>query len=124
MNGVLYSKDMKRLLCYPAGMEGDDYKILNVTQVVESCAFSGSQLISIEIPDSVTYIKKRAFDGDLSSSKLKEIHLRNEHPENIEIEESVFKGLSDCTLFVPIGTGYAYRHDERFKVFKEVKIER
>ena len=43
--------------------------------------------------------------------------------KNIEIDEKAFDDLSDCTLFVPIGTGYAYRHDERFKVFKEVKIE-
>jgi hypothetical protein len=69
----------------------------------------------------VASIGESAFKG---CSSLKEFHLRNEHPENIKIEEGAFDGISECTLFVPIGTGYAYRHDERFKVFKEVKIER
>lgn len=59
------------------------------------------------------------------SPNLQELHLRNEHPENIKIDKDAFEGLTQCTLFVPIGTGDAYRHDERFKgKFKEVKIER
>ena len=78
-------------------------------------------MTSIEIPESVTSIGKCAFNR---CPNLKEFHLRNEHPENIKIDEKAFDNLSDCTLFVPTGTGYAYRHDERFKVFKEVKIER
>ena len=69
----------------------------------------------------MTKIERMAF-GRCSS--LKEFHLRNEHPENIKIDFGALDGLSECTLFVPIGTGYAYRHDERFKVFKEVKTER
>ena len=78
-------------------------------------------MTSIEIPNSVTSIEEYAFEGCLG---LKEFHLRNEHPENIKIDYGAFDALSECTLFVPIGTGYAYRHDGRFKVFKEVKIER
>lgn len=30
----------------------------------------------------------------------------------------------NITLYVPIGTGYAYRHHPEFCKFKEVKIER
>lgn len=52
------------------------------------------------------------------------MHLRNDHPENIEIDEEAFGGLSDCTLFVPIGTEDAYRYGERLKVFKDVKVEK
>ena len=77
---------------------------------------------SVCIPNSVTSIGWQAFIKCLA---LKELHLRNESPENIKIDKSAFEGLSECTLFVPIGTGYAYRLDERFKgKFKEVKIER
>jgi hypothetical protein len=32
--------------------------------------------------------------------------------------------LSKITLYVPIGTGYAYRHHPFFSKFKEVVIER
>ena len=80
-----------------------------------------SSLTSIEIPNSVTRIGYEAF---YCYANLKEIHLRNEHPENIEITNYAFSDLTDCTLYVPIGTGYAYRHDERFNVFKEIKVER
>jgi len=69
----------------------------------------------------VICIATDAFEG---CSSLKEIHLRNEHPENIKVDYRAFEELSNCTLFVPVGTGYAYRHDWRFDVFKEVKIER
>ena len=88
----------------------------SVTSIGDS-AFSGcSSLTSIEIPNSVTSIGYRAFNG---CTNLKEIHLRNEHPENIEIQYDPFSDFdfTDCTLYVPIGTGYAYRHDERFKMF-------
>ncbi len=78
-------------------------------------------MTSIEIPNGVTSIGKEAFSG---CSSLKEFHIRNEHPENIEIEYGAFSDLSDCTLFVPPGTGYTYRFiDWRFTVFKEVKVE-
>ena len=97
-------------------------EIPNSMTSIESATFNGcSGLTSIEISDSVIYIATDAFEG---CSSLKEIHLRNEHPENIKVDYWAFEDLSNCTLFVPIGTGYAYRHDWRFDVFKEVKIER
>ena len=94
----------------------------SVTDIWDFAFYGCISLTSIEIPNNVIRIGKNVFDN---CCKLQELHIRYEHPENIEIDEDAFDGLSECTLFVPIGTGYAYRHDERFKgKFKEVKIER
>ena len=121
VEGVLYSKDLKKIVGCPVRMQGE-YKIPNSVISIGGCAFAGcSSLYSIEIPNSVTWIGNSAFNG---CTNLKEIHLRNEHPEKIEIAWNAFSDLTGCTLYVPIGTGYAYRHDERFKDFKEIKIER
>lgn len=56
---------------------------------------------------------------------LRELHIRHEHPEELEIDIDAFDALENCTLYVPVGTGYAYRHHPAFKgKFKEVIIEK
>ena len=49
-----------------------------------------------------------------------------EHHEDLKIDEKAFYNLNieNCTLYVPIGTGYAYRHHPVFSKFKEVIIEK
>ena len=87
-------------------------------------AFSGCKtLTSIEIPNSVTSIGNYAFEG---CEALTSIHIRCEHPEDLRIDENAFyeTNIENCTLYVPIGTGYAYRHHPVFSKFKEVIIEK
>jgi len=80
-----------------------------------------SSLTAIEIPSSVKRIKWNAF----WEGKLKELHIRNEHPEQMDVDEGAFGEMAEnCTLYVPVGTGYAYRHHPVFGKFKEVIIER
>lgn len=99
-------------------------------EFIGSATFKGCQhLETITIHQGVNGIGEMAF---ADSPNLQEIHLRNEHPENLFIQKfrlghayATFADLKSCTLFVPVGTGYAYRHDERIKdMFKEIKIER
>lgn len=79
-------------------------------------------------------VSSRTIERDLSTLKekdvlkrvrmLKELYLLHEHPQNIKFEFLTFYYLENCILFIPVGTEDAYRNDERFCWFKEVKIER
>lgn len=93
----------------------------SVTRINYNAFSHCRNLSSVTIPNSVTSIGGYAFED---CSSLKEIHLGMDHPENIEIGWDAFEGIENCLLYVPIGTGYAYRHDERFKMFKEIRIEK
>lgn len=68
-DGVLYSKDKTKLICYPSGRQGT-YKIPDFVNKIDVEAFrSCSKLTSISIPDSVKSIEPFAFydcDGLLS----------------------------------------------------------
>ena len=122
-------------------------EIPNSVTKIERCAFSDcSGLTSIEIPNSVTKIGDYAFDNcsGLTSIKipssvtsigerafkgcrgLREVHCRIKNIKSISIDNDILEGcsLSECTLYVPIGTGYAYRHHPVFSQFKEVVIEK
>lgn len=60
-DGVLFSRDMEKLMAYPAGKSGD-YAVPEGVKIIGEMAFSGcAQLTSIDIPDSVTVIKTHAF---------------------------------------------------------------
>ena len=99
-------------------------EIPNSVTSIESWAFYGCEaLTSIEIPNSVTNIGYGAF---ALCEALTNLHIRCEHPEDLEIDEEAFykTNIENCTLYVPIGTGYAYRHHPVFSKFKEVIIEK
>ena len=91
LDGVLFSKDMSKLYCYPAGKSGEYVIPSGVTSVLHS-AFSGAVGLSgILIPNTVTSIDNYAFS---SCSGLTEIIL----PDSIDnLGESVFSG---CTALI------------------------
>ena len=141
-DGALYSKDMQTLIAVPGGK--DTIVIPDRVTEIDRGAFSGCMsLTSIKIPNSVTCIWKNAFSGctELTSieiptsvtlfgadafcdcTNLIELHLKHKRP--IDLTKSFQNlDLSKITLYVPIGTGYAYRHHPFFSQFKEVVIER
>jgi hypothetical protein len=62
INGVLFSKDGKTLVCYPAGKTYTSYTIPDGVTAIGDLAFIGcSSLTGITIPNSVTAIGERAF---------------------------------------------------------------
>ncbi|MCQ2258490.1 MAG: leucine-rich repeat domain-containing protein [Bacteroidaceae bacterium] len=78
------------------------------------------KLNMVLLPDCLSEIGDNAFDG---CTNLTEIHIHNENPDIIKASFNE-NDVEHITLYVPVGTGYAYRHHPEFKKFKEVKIER
>ena len=69
VDGVLFSKDMSKLIVYPANKEGA-YTIPNSVTSIEDCAFSGAKCTSLTIPNSVTTIGESAFYSTSISSYM------------------------------------------------------
>lgn len=104
VDGVLYAKDMSRLVSYPTGKADTDYTIADgVTEIIGGSFGSNDNLVNVVIPDTVTTITEGAFD---SCSKIEEIIL----PESVTyIDEYVFRGCeslksvvfenSDCVIY-------------------------
>lgn len=64
VDGVLFSKDMTVLLCYPAGKADTSYVVPDSVTKINSYAFYWNEnIISITIPETVTMIGGDAFAG-------------------------------------------------------------
>ena len=62
INGILFSKEDHRLVCYPCGLESKEYIIPEGTQAIGDYAFCGCKtIVSVTIPDSVVGIGDYAF---------------------------------------------------------------
>ena len=61
VDGVLFSKTEKRLLCYPYAFTAESYAIPQGIQIISQEAFLSSSLKNISIPDSVVNIDNLAF---------------------------------------------------------------
>lgn len=76
VDGVVYSKDMKTLICYPLGKTDTTFTIPNSVTTIEPWAFGGdyreqyTELETVTIGENVTKIKSRAF---MNYRKLKNL---------------------------------------------------
>ena len=62
VNGILFSKDMKTLICYPAGRTATTYTVPSgVTKIGYAAFGTAKKLYYIYLPDSVTHIDTYAF---------------------------------------------------------------
>ena len=62
IDGVLFNKVEKSLICYPAGKQVEAYEIpQGILQIGDRAFFRCSSLTNIELPDSVTSIGDQAF---------------------------------------------------------------
>lgn len=62
IDGVLYSKNKKKLIAYP-NAKGTVYKIPNGVECIENCAFKSTEIEKITIPGSLQRIGTNAFYG-------------------------------------------------------------
>ena len=62
IDGVLFDKTTKTLLCYPIGIESEGYTIPSGIVAIGDSAFGSAGLKSISIPESVTEIGDYAFN--------------------------------------------------------------
>ena len=61
VDGVLFTKDMKRLVQYPVGRHGSSYEIPAGVIVIGAYAFAYCDNFSVTIPEGVTEIGEKAF---------------------------------------------------------------
>ena len=68
-NGILYNKNMTRILCYPAGIKDTEFSVPDTVTTIDDLAFYGAKALeSVDIPDSVIAINTNAF-GECSGLK-------------------------------------------------------
>lgn len=71
IDGVLFSKDKTKLICYPSGRNETSYKIPQGTKVIEGSAFLNCEsLTKVIIPDSVNRIEAFAIGGCYSMKRI------------------------------------------------------
>ena len=83
VDGVIFSKDLTKLVAFPPKSDKKEYTIPLTTKIIGEGAFEGSELHYINIPDSVTHIEGSAFQH----SKLRSLDI----PDSvIEIGHALF----------------------------------
>ena len=123
IDGILFSKDLTCILKLPERKKLKEYTIPNSVTTIEDSAFDGcSSLQSIDIPNSVTTIENGAFSG---CSSLQSIHLHWTNLLDIKISDTTLRDRTeDCTLYIPPGTRWEYRHHSIWGNFKNIEIEK
>ncbi len=62
VDGVLYSKDMKRLYCYPMNRMPSLFEIPETVEIIEPYAFTNSYLQTIKLPSHLKTISRESFN--------------------------------------------------------------
>ena len=86
VDGVLFTKDLKRIICYPCGKSGKTYVVPDTVEIIDEYAFANNtNLRKIVLPESLKRIEFHAF---FQCEKLAIINL----PESLEyIGEGCFE---------------------------------
>ncbi|MGN0536508.1 MAG: leucine-rich repeat protein [Acutalibacteraceae bacterium] len=91
VDGVLYTKDMKTLVCYPAGKSLDGFVIPSTVTEIGKYAFSGCDVSGFTLPDTITSIPDYAFYGCTGMTEF------NIGSNIVSIGISAFEGCTGLT---------------------------
>lgn len=69
-NGVLYTKDMKTLVSYPAAKKGDSFTIPSTVSKICSAAFYNSDLKEVTFPQELSEMQSFAFSSSKNLTKI------------------------------------------------------
>lgn len=96
VDGVLFNKYEKKLVCYPCAFQEEHYSIPKGFRSIGAYAFdSCPSLTSVTIPDGVTSIERNAFSNCVSLTSVT-------IPDSVtSIGESAFEKCPNLTLIVP-----------------------
>lgn len=61
VDGVLFDKEITRLIKYPSTKEAVEYTVPNTVKSISRCAFMNTHFVSLTIPEGVTHIFEKAF---------------------------------------------------------------
>ena len=101
IDGVLFNKAEKSLICYPAGKQEEAYEVPQGIQQIKSYAFYDcSALTSIKLPDSVTSIGVNLFAG---CESLKNIQVSPEQPVFAVSDGVLFNKAEKSLICYPVG---------------------
>ena len=78
VNGIVFSADMKALVKYPRGIDGETYSVPESVTTIEEEAFYGSKIKSIELKEGLKTIGDRAF---FNCTNLKNVSV----PDSVEV---------------------------------------
>ena len=102
VDGVLYTKDMKTLLCYPTAYEGEKtFVVPKTVETIGRSAFADCKLKTIYLPEGLKTIETLAF---LKAVKLKNIYSyqTDKDTTNIEKFDKIYKSLPEGLEFIGV----------------------
>lgn len=117
VDGVLLSKDGKRLVQYPTAKTGD-YTVPNGVENIESYAFSyGLGLTGVHFPASLKSIGRYAFFG---TTNVKNVSSAAVEPPTLGIEVFLDMPVTRIPLRVPVGSADKYKAKNVWKDFNPI----
>lgn len=94
VDGVLFTKDMKTMICYPCKKSGSSFDIPDGVEEIGVAAMYGTELSSISVPSSVLTIRRHAFSFN---ENLKAIDMSSTQIEKVEAMTFV-----ECTAITDV----------------------
>ena len=112
VNGALFSKDKTTLYKYPSGKTADTYQIPDGVNTIAYSAFWGSSnLKSVVIPESVTFIDEGAF---ISCNSLTDVYYTGteEQWENVVVDTEFNYSLADAQMHFNYDVPHVHHYTE------------